>query len=249
MACVSRIREHQIADKGPGTKMRPEDRDLLQQPFAAALQDMGIDRVDLIVHAAKLLQSQNWPLLAPTVMLEVERLQEMEKRGQSLPLLHKPREHAFYGSHGESEAETVEHHDAKDDEDDDLQTDCAPLNVPSRATEVSDARPQVMEPIKATEVSEMRQPVSKKDEVPREATRKIGSGQDVESLKHKLQALRSENQRLKERHLCRHCRSKPVSLTFLPCGHYSYCCDCGGRFSACPICRKTILADVRTFLA
>jgi hypothetical protein len=65
----------------------------------------------------------------------------------------------------------------------------------------------------------------------------------------RLRALRAENRRLKNRNTCRHCRQRPVSLTLLPCGHFCFCQECGSTFSACPVCRKTILADVRTFVA
>ena len=65
----------------------------------------------------------------------------------------------------------------------------------------------------------------------------------------RLRALRAENRRLKARSLCRQCRSRPVALTFLPCGHFLFCQECGSSFSACPVCKKTILADVRTFVS
>ncbi|KAK7090617.1 serine-rich adhesin for platelets-like isoform X2 [Littorina saxatilis] len=65
----------------------------------------------------------------------------------------------------------------------------------------------------------------------------------------RLRALRSENKRLKARQMCRHCHVRPVSLTLLPCGHFCFCQECGSTFTACPVCRKTILADVRTFVS
>lgn len=74
-------------------------------------------------------------------------------------------------------------------------------------------------------------------------------GPSKEAQLRKVQMLLLENRRLKKRQQCRLCHEKQVSITFLPCGHYSYCYDCGQQFTACPICKKTILADVRTFLA
>ncbi|XP_076461866.1 uncharacterized protein LOC143294213 isoform X2 [Babylonia areolata] len=65
----------------------------------------------------------------------------------------------------------------------------------------------------------------------------------------KLRALRAENRRLKARQTCRQCRQRPVALTLLPCGHFCFCQECGSTLEKCPLCRKTILADVRTFVA
>ena len=65
----------------------------------------------------------------------------------------------------------------------------------------------------------------------------------------RLRALRAENRRLKARQTCRQCRQRPVALTFLPCGHFCFCQQCGSTFDACPVCRKTVLADVRTFVS
>lgn len=65
----------------------------------------------------------------------------------------------------------------------------------------------------------------------------------------RLRALREENRRLKARNICHQCHQRPVALTFLPCGHFCFCNECGSSFNACPLCRKTILADVRTFVS
>lgn len=65
----------------------------------------------------------------------------------------------------------------------------------------------------------------------------------------KFRALKAENRRLRARNTCRQCRQRPVSLTLLPCGHFCFCHECGSSFASCPVCRKTILADVRTFVA
>lgn len=68
-------------------------------------------------------------------------------------------------------------------------------------------------------------------------------------LLERLRALRAENRRLKALKTCRQCRQRPVALTLLPCGHFCFCQECGSSFHACPICKKTILADVRTFVS
>ncbi|KAK7480031.1 hypothetical protein BaRGS_00028764 [Batillaria attramentaria] len=70
-----------------------------------------------------------------------------------------------------------------------------------------------------------------------------------QELRQKVRVLREENRKLKERQTCRHCRERPVSLTLLPCGHFCFCQECGSTFYACPICQKTILADVRTIVS
>lgn len=67
--------------------------------------------------------------------------------------------------------------------------------------------------------------------------------------RQKLRVLKEENKKLKERQICRQCRQNPVSLTFLPCGHFCFCGECGPTFHACPLCRKTVLADVRTIVS
>lgn len=69
------------------------------------------------------------------------------------------------------------------------------------------------------------------------------------NLRERMRALTKENSLLKARQLCRHCRERPVRLTLLPCGHFCFCVECGTTFSRCPICLKTILADVKTILS
>ena len=65
----------------------------------------------------------------------------------------------------------------------------------------------------------------------------------------RLKALRAENKRLKSRQFCRKCKEKPVALTLLPCGHFALCVDCGPGTPQCPVCKKAILADVKTFVS
>ncbi|KAK7113289.1 hypothetical protein V1264_012601 [Littorina saxatilis] len=68
-------------------------------------------------------------------------------------------------------------------------------------------------------------------------------------LRQKVAALRRENSKLKARTLCRHCRKRPANLTLLPCGHFCLCAECGSTFDQCPVCRKTVLADIKTFVS
>lgn len=218
------------------SKLPPEDQEILKQPCVEALAFMGHDR-ELIVYAVKILQKQQRALEVGRLMLEVENLEKVKSRGEALPSLDQVKsaqEKDQYGSDGESsdDDDSLEYVDANpppgigSSSDGDLQMDCSEPEIPSCVQAVS----------------KLPEPTLKKVDGP-------PSGKDVTALKRKLLALRSENKRLKERQLCRDCHIRQVSITFLPCGHYSYCYDCGQRFSACPICRKTILADVRTFLA
>ena len=227
------LQNYQIGDKGPGTSKIPlEDQHILEQPAAEALLFMGHDP-ELIVYAVKLVTKKQKSLEVGRLMLEVEELEEIKSRGEALPSLDQVKDVAEkdgYGSDGESSDDSLEYVDANpppgNHHDDDLQMDCA--------------EPEIQNKVKAA--AKLLEPTLK--EVDR-----AGSGKDTTDLKRKLAALRRENKLLKERQLCRDCHTRQVSITFLPCGHYSYCYDCGQRFSACPICRKTILADVRTFLA
>ena len=88
----------------------------------------------------------------------------------------------------------------------------------------------------------------------RDSSKDSGVAEDKARLERRrqlerLRALRAENRRLKALKTCRQCRQRPVALTLLPCGHFCFCQECGSSFNACPICKKTILADVRTFVS
>ena len=222
------MQNHQIGDRGPSTsKLSPEDQQILKQPYAVALSFMDHDP-ELIVYAVKLVRKQQKSLEVGRLMLEVEELENIKRRGEALPSLDQVKNVAnkdCLGSDGESSDGSLEYVDANPPPDD-LQMDCAEPEIPN----------------KDKAVANFPEPTLTKGESTR-------SGKDTTTLKRKLAALRRENKFLKERQLCRDCHTRQVSITFLPCGHYSYCYDCGQRFSACPICRKTILADVRTFLA
>lgn len=61
--------------------------------------------------------------------------------------------------------------------------------------------------------------------------------------------LLKENRRLKRRQLCRLCGEREVSITLLPCGHFLFCQPCATSMTRCVLCRKEIMADVRTFLS
>lgn len=112
------------------------------------------------------------------------------------------------------------------------QLDCAPSSVTS--------------PPESTATSRDRSP--QRSEENAAAAAADGASERRQQLK-RLRALRAENRRLKARQTCRLCREKPVSLTLLPCGHFCLCENCGSSSEICPVCKKTVLADVKTFLS
>ncbi|XP_039754794.1 death-associated inhibitor of apoptosis 2 isoform X2 [Pararge aegeria] len=62
-------------------------------------------------------------------------------------------------------------------------------------------------------------------------------------------SLEEENRQLKEARLCKVCMDNEVSVVFLPCGHLVSCAGCGAALGACPLCRATVKALVRAYLA
>ncbi|XP_076459344.1 uncharacterized protein LOC143292710 [Babylonia areolata] len=205
------------------------DKLILQQPYAAAVSFMGY-RPDLIVHAVKLLQNQDGILESGMLLKEVEHLLKVEERGRTLPSVNR------------SKAPKRQRSGSLEDNNSDSESDCTDSMPPEKNDLQTDGEqvltlPQVKAVVLPPAADKVKEGGVKK------------KAEDTATLQQKLRALRQENQLLKTRQQCRSCHSRPVSITFLPCGHFSYCYDCGQTFRACPICRKTILADVRTFLA
>ncbi|CAB3226796.1 unnamed protein product [Arctia plantaginis] len=62
-------------------------------------------------------------------------------------------------------------------------------------------------------------------------------------------SLEEENRQLKEARLCKVCMDCEVSVVFLPCGHLVSCSRCGAALDACPLCRASVRALVRAYLA
>lgn len=83
----------------------------------------------------------------------------------------------------------------------------------------------------------------------------VGAGRDLNDpsesrrIKERVHSLKVENAKLKARQLCHQCKARPAGLTLLPCGHFLFCVQCGRAFDQCPVCHKTVLADVVTFVA
>lgn len=61
--------------------------------------------------------------------------------------------------------------------------------------------------------------------------------------------LEEENATLKHQITCRVCLDESVDMLFLPCRHLVCCSSCGNNCKKCPLCRQTIIAAVKTFLA
>lgn len=64
-----------------------------------------------------------------------------------------------------------------------------------------------------------------------------------------LRATENEGKYLKRLLTCVLCKRAPAELTFLPCGHFCICSNCSENVDTCPMCRKRVLAEVKTFLA
>lgn len=56
------------------------------------------------------------------------------------------------------------------------------------------------------------------------------------------------NELLEDRILCKICMDREVEVTFLPCGHLVCCSDCARNVQECPMCRKIVRANIRTYL-
>lgn len=61
--------------------------------------------------------------------------------------------------------------------------------------------------------------------------------------------LEEENRKLREVTMCKVCMDREVSVVFLPCGHLVSCAECGASLGACPLCRSSVKALVRAYLA
>lgn len=214
---------HSLNKEHAALTSQDEAAELLDEPYAQAVLLMDYKRQD-VLQAIKTLQKRSVRLTAEAVMHEVMKMETRAKHKGAARDSLKRAANDHYGSDGESEDGSLENVDAPGE--DDLQTDGEA------------AKDSMLHMLKEVEPA---QPPMKKAN--------LGKSGKMNDLRLKLLALRDENRRLKARQLCRKCQEKPVSLTFLPCGHFSFCVECGQGFQACPICHKTILADVKTFLA
>ncbi|XP_013395679.1 putative inhibitor of apoptosis [Lingula anatina] len=63
------------------------------------------------------------------------------------------------------------------------------------------------------------------------------------------EALRLENQRLRDERICKICMDADVAVVILPCGHFVCCESCAPALMKCPICRVDIRGTVKTYIS
>ncbi|KAK7491289.1 hypothetical protein BaRGS_00017560 [Batillaria attramentaria] len=210
-----------------------KDAMLLEEPAVQAVQSFGDYSQDVLLKAVHTLKSQKSALSAENLLEALDKLTSHKHPIKPVVSRRKENHQDELSSDGEEPGSLPYF---KSDEPQSMLGD----DVEADGECVPPPAPKVFDELEATVKS--GEPVVKREV-------RSNAETDIHTLRKKVKLLKSENRHLKERSLCKHCRSKPVSITFLPCGHYSYCYDCGQTFNACPICKKTILADVRTFLA
>ena len=72
--------------------------------------------------------------------------------------------------------------------------------------------------------------------------------EENERLLEENERLLEENERMKTRLQCKICLSADVEILFLPCRHLACCEKCTDDFRDCPVCRREIMAVVKTYL-
>ncbi|XP_076444472.1 baculoviral IAP repeat-containing protein 3-like [Babylonia areolata] len=71
---------------------------------------------------------------------------------------------------------------------------------------------------------------------------------DGPAEQERAQWLANENERLKEKSLCKVCKKAKVGMIFLPCGHIVVCSECGSRMRNCSMCGEYIKATANVFM-
>nr|XP_039249301.1 uncharacterized protein LOC120327001 isoform X2 [Styela clava] len=69
------------------------------------------------------------------------------------------------------------------------------------------------------------------------------------STKETDKACGSSSSSSKETNVCAVCLTNPISIFFLPCGHVCCCERCSKKMRDCPLCRKSIKAKHKAYLA
>ncbi len=64
-----------------------------------------------------------------------------------------------------------------------------------------------------------------------------------------LQLLKKEHNHLKNILTCLVCKERQVNTTLLPCGHLVICSICSNSCFSCPVCKRTALAEITTYLS
>uniref|UniRef100_A0A182YU70 RING-type domain-containing protein n=1 Tax=Biomphalaria glabrata TaxID=6526 RepID=A0A182YU70_BIOGL len=62
------------------------------------------------------------------------------------------------------------------------------------------------------------------------------------------EAIRKENQELREQSLCKICLDEKMEIVFTSCGHLACCTECASALDKCPICRKAVTGKVRVHM-
>ncbi|BFZ21738.1 hypothetical protein BsWGS_24777 [Bradybaena similaris] len=79
--------------------------------------------------------------------------------------------------------------------------------------------------------------------------KKSSSLSGAEITRISVSLLEKEHELLENSRLCHSCHEKPREVTFLPCGHFINCVNCAEPIYTCPLCEKSILATVNTYLS
>jgi hypothetical protein len=64
-----------------------------------------------------------------------------------------------------------------------------------------------------------------------------------------LQLLRKEHTILSNLLTCLVCKERQIDTTLLPCGHLVICSICSDSCFTCPVCKKTALAEIKTYFS
>lgn len=221
----------------------------LQQPAIQAVQTFGPYEISILIEAVKKVLEKGLQPQASTLLNALDELQSQVSESSPTSALSSPSS-CTSTTNSELERHKEENIDPSQAPDTKRSHDAQTkghnekyfLNEESMSLETDGD-------CLSSEFNQIQQPPDAPKAPEKEAASKHKQQDDQQCLMIKYKALKRANELLKERQTCRQCRSQPVSITFLPCGHYSYCYDCGKTFSTCPICHKTILADVKTFRA
>ena len=54
---------------------------------------------------------------------------------------------------------------------------------------------------------------------------------------------------MEEAKVCKICMDQDVCIAFIPCGHLLTCMECASKCLNCPMCRKPIQSQIKTFMS
>ncbi|ESO88916.1 hypothetical protein LOTGIDRAFT_94905, partial [Lottia gigantea] len=70
----------------------------------------------------------------------------------------------------------------------------------------------------------------------------------ADTVKTFVNALKDENEKLRDEKMCIICTIEPKTILILPCAHLVCCSKCASSLQSCPVCRTKIMGTVKTFL-